>query len=70
VPDIRERADWWNVSYRIPLVLNAHRITAGNSPRLHVATADQNKEMPAPLECGHTSISASSFKHRVFLISA
>jgi uncharacterized protein len=49
------------VTYRIPLVPNARRLRAGHKLRLWIATEDQNKDVPAPLEFRHASIGTSSF---------
>jgi predicted acyl esterase len=49
------------VTYRIPLVPNARRLRAGHKLRLWIATDDQNKDVPAPLEFRHASIGTSSF---------
>jgi predicted acyl esterase len=49
------------VSYRIPLVPNAHCFKAGHKLRLYLTTDDQNAERPALLDFRHAGVGTSSF---------
>jgi len=49
------------VRYRIPIVPNSRRFSAGHKIRLLITTDDQDKNIPAPLEFRHASIGTSSF---------
>ena len=48
------------VHYRIPLVPNARRFHAGHRIRLLLASDDQDRNFPSPLEFRHASIGTSS----------
>ncbi len=49
-----------DVTYRIPLVPNARRISAGHSIRLALTSDDQDPEFPAIMNFRHASVGTSS----------
>ena len=53
------------VSYRIPLVPNARRVSAGNRLQLTIVSDDQHKEFPAIMEFRHAPVGTSS-RNKVF----
>ena len=49
-----------DVEYRIPLVPNARRFTAGHCIRLTITSDDQDPATPAIMEFRHASVGSSS----------